>query len=174
MARLAMNFAHGARRWPVKALLLVGALGSLHALWQREQLLVQVDEQSALIERLEESLDRRNFKVAAATQESPEAQAEARRLVAELQQPWEAMFDALQQAAKHEVLITRLQPGNGAGQLVVNGQADSSEAFLAFVTRLRRQPEWAVVEPVSQEHGSAPVPGGKPLGFQLELSWRMP
>lgn len=168
-----MNFARGAQRWPVKALLLLGALGSLHALWQREQLLTQVDEQVAQFERLEKSLDRRNFTVAVAAQENPKAQAEARRLIAELQQPWEAMLDALQQATKDDVLITRLQPDN-AGQLLVNGQADNSEAFIGFVTRLRRQPGWSAVEPVSQERNTTLSPGGKPLGFQLSLSWRTP
>lgn len=173
MSRLSLNFARSAQRWPVKALLLLGALGCLHALWEREQLLTLIDEQQAQFERLEQSLDRRSFSVAAASQENPKAQAEARQLIAELQQPWEAMLDALQQATRGDVLITRLQPDN-AGQLLVNGQADDSEAFIGFVTRLRRQPEWSAVEPVSQERNTTLTPGGKPLGFQLSLSWRAP
>jgi hypothetical protein len=173
MNRLALNFARTRSRWPAKALLLLGALGSLHALWQRESLLTQIDTQTAQRMQLEQSLDQRNLTLAAA-QENPAARTEARRLVTELQQPWEVMLDALQQATKTDVLITRLQPDIAAGQLVVDGQADNSDAFLAFVTRLRRQPEWLAVEPVSQERTTTPIPGGKPLGFQLRLMWRAP
>lgn len=173
MSRLALNFARMPSRWPVKALLLLGACGSLHALWQRETLLTQIDTQTAQRVQLEQSLDQRNLTLAA-VQENPAARTEARRLVRELQQPWEVMLDALQQATKTEVLITRLQPDTAAGQLVVNGQADNGDAFIAFVTRLRRQKEWQAVEPVSHERTTTPTASGKPLSFQLRLLWRAP
>lgn len=173
MARLEMNFAadRAGSRW-MRMLLLVGVAGCLFALWQRETLLAGIDAQREAMSRVEKARSQQESRLTAARREDPKALAEARVLVDALQRPWGVMLDAVQAAARPDLQITRLQPDTAARRLLVSGQADSSEAFLGFVERLRRAPEWAVVEPVSQEQREgAAAPGARALSFQLALEW---
>lgn len=176
MARLAMNFsaAGGGARWGRLLLLVaVAVAGCLHALWQREVLLEQLDVQREALSHIETSRRDQAFQLTTAQREDPKAQDEARALVAALQRPWGVMLDAVQAAAGPDLQITRLQPDAAAHRLLVSGQADSSEAFLGLVDRLRRAPEWAVVEPVSQERrAGVAAPGVRAVSFQLALEWR--
>lgn len=173
MARLEMNFAadRAGSRW-TRGLLLVGVAACLFALWQRETLLAGIEAQREALGRVEKARSQQEFRLTAAQREDPKALAEARGLVQTLQRPWGVMLDAVQAAARPDLQITRLQPDTAAHRLLVSGQADSSEAFLGFVERLRRAPEWAVVDPVSQEQREgAAIPGARAVSFQLALEW---
>lgn len=169
-----MNFATGrAGSRLTRILLLVGVAGCLYSLWQREALLAGIEAQRHALSRVEKTLGQQEFRQTVSQREDPKALAEARVLVTALQRPWGVMLDAVQTSARADLQITRLQPDAAAHRLLVSGQADSSEAFLGFVERLRRAPEWAVVEPVSQERrDGVATPGARALSFQLALEWR--
>lgn len=169
-----MNFARRQNGgWPFRAMLIIAALGVALALWERSGLLSEIDMQQRKVEYLEDTQSRMERRQSATDHASPAARAEGRRLVDELQQPWEAMLDELQKAIRDDLLILRLQPDAATGRLLLSGQADSSEAILEFVERLRRQPAWQAVEPISLEQRSDVASmEGKPLGFQLALQWR--
>jgi hypothetical protein len=174
MNRLSLDFAHGGRSVRLAiAALLIGAAGVLHALWQRESLLTQQDAQQTQTSRLERALSRQALRHSTTARENPKALAAARTVAVELQRPWESMLDAVQKASRADLTITRLQPESSAYRLAVTGQADSSEAFLAFVSRLRQQPQWSEVTPVRQElpTTTALSAGTKPLSFQIVLQW---
>ncbi|MDI1300977.1 MAG: hypothetical protein PSX71_03640 [bacterium] len=176
MARLEMDFA-ARESWPrlVLVLLALGLAGSLYAIWLRDDLLTQRDARQDEIRRLERSLSHHQFFGTSSTRQNPKAVAETRRLVMELQRPWEAMLNSLQKAARPDMLIVRIQPESNANRLLISGQADDNEAFLSYVTRLRDDAAWRSVEPVSEERGAAVfVQGSKPVSFQLVAEWGAP
>lgn len=174
MARTPMNFANASvlSRWTLTALVL-GLIGSSGALWQRDVLLTQLDDQQQQRRHLERRLNHQQWRDANTVQQDPKATAAIQQVATELQRPWEAMLDALQQSAAPDMVITRLQPESDGLRLQVSGQAESSAAFLAYVQRLRNAGVWAEVVPVSEELGTSLVlPGGKPLSFQLLAEWK--
>ena len=77
-----------------------------------------------------------------------------------------------------DVQIQRVQPEADALRLRIAGLADSSEAFIAFVQRLRSDPSWRSVEPLSEakqpDAAAGAGAGGKPLAFQLAAQWMEP
>lgn len=174
MPRLTMNFA-ASRPWltPVRVLLALATLGCLHALLVRDDLLSQIDSHAEKIHKLERTLNHQELNRASVQRQNPQQLEETRHLVAELQRPWEGMLNALQRAASQDMQIVRLQPEADANRLVIAGQADSSDAFLSYVQRLRRDPSWKSVEPVSEERNvNVYAAGGKPVTFQLMAEWR--
>jgi len=162
--------------WPRATVvcLVVGVLGSVFALWQRHQLLEGRDAAVSRRDARQQALARSRPLPVAAVQ--PEARAEADRLVAGLRRSWEPMLDALQSALQDDVQIQRVQPEADALRLRIAGLADNSEAFIAFVQRLRSDPSWRSVEPLSEAKQPDAVAGagagGKPLAFQLAAQWR--
>ncbi len=165
-----MNFAPvSAFRLTAVALMILGFVGSAYALWQRHHLLVQ---REAVLEA--------NRSALAPVGTAPEmpvdakAQNEVLEISSRLQRPWEAMLDALQKAVTADVSVTRMQPDTDAFHLRVTGDADSSQAFVDFVQRLRDDESWRVVDPVSETRLDNIAPGLRPLSFQIELQWSQP
>ncbi|MBT2336225.1 PilN domain-containing protein [Variovorax paradoxus] len=171
---LGLDFAPKPRwRRATLALLVLGVIGSGLALWQRQDLL---ERRAAALSQLETQQ-----RITARTQPSrapavrPEATDEADRLVAGLQRPWEPMLNALQAAIKDDVVVNRVQPETDAFRLRIVGQADSSQAFVEFVQRLRGNAAWRAVEPLSEaRQPDNAAPDGKPVVFQLAVEWRRP
>lgn len=171
--RLDLDFVATSRRRPLAlAVLLIALVGVGAALLQRADLMDRIAAESSALARLERTLSRQALVQAAALPADPRALAQARELAASLQRPWGEMLDAVQAAARPDIVITRLQPASAPGELLISGQAASSAAFLGFVERLRAQPRWQQVLPVSQELAEdAP---GLPLSFQLRLAGGTP
>jgi hypothetical protein len=152
--------------------LLAGAIGSAHALWQRHALLQQ---RAAVLSQIEAqqrvAVKHRPSDLRVAR---PEARVEMKTLVAGLQRPWQAMLNALQAAIKDDVSVTRVQPEADAFRLRIAGQADSSRAFVDFVQRLQDDASWRVVEPLSEARQPEAGESGKALTFVLAAEWRQP
>lgn len=161
--------------WSLAAALLLalGVLGSAHGLWQRHALLAKRAAAAAQAEALRPPL----HQARSGGDETlrPEASAEADRLIASLHRPWALMLDALQSTITEDVRVTRVQPESDARRLHITGEADNSQAFVAWMQRLQSDASWRSVEPLSearQAEGSAPA--GKPVLFRLSVEWRQP
>lgn len=174
MARLEMNFAsRRPRARLVLVVLAVGLVGSLHAIWRQGDLLGHRDAAQDEIRRLERALFQEKLSDVSGVRQDPQAVAETKRLIVELQRPWEAMLNSLQKAAKPDMLIVRVQPESNANRLLISGQADNNQAFLTYVTRLRKDVAWRAVQPVSEERSATVfAQDGKPVSFQLMAEWR--
>lgn len=151
-------------------LLVVSAVLSGYALLMRHKLL---ERRAAVLIQLEaqqaEGAKARPIRQAPAR---PEATDEASRLVAGLQRPWEPMLNALQASIRDDVVVNRVQPETDAFRLRISDQADTSQAFVEFVQRLRSDSSWHAVEPVSEaKQVDNANPGGKPIVFQLAAEW---
>lgn len=169
-----LNFASKSSwRRATAALLMLGILASGHVLWTRHQLL---DRRAAVLAQLDvQKQASREARPVRQTPARPEIREEATRLVAALQRPWEPMLNALQNTLRDDVRVTRVQPETDAFRLRISGQADSSQAFVEFVQRLRGDAAWRVVEPLSEAlQTDNTVPGSKPVAFQLAAEWNRP
>lgn len=165
-----MNFAPvSASRHAAVAFMILGVVGSAYALWQRHHLLVQ---REAVLDT--------NRSALAPLRPAPEMPVDAKapnqvlEISARLQRPWEQMLDALQKAVTTDVSVTRMQPETDAFHLRVSGDADSSQAFVDFVQRLRDDGFWQEVDPVSETRPDNVVPGLRPVSFQIELQRSLP
>lgn len=171
-SRLGLEFAsRSSWRKTVVVLLAFGVIGSACTLWQRHILL----ERRATVVSQIQARQQSTTSVQPSRQSvvRPEAMAEADRLIASLQRPWEPMLNALQSAVKDDVVVNRVQPETDAFRLRIQGQADSSQAFVEFVRRLQSDASWRSVEPLSEaKQPDNAVPGGKPVVFQLVAEWR--
>ncbi|VTU40519.1 hypothetical protein H4CHR_05239 [Variovorax sp. PBS-H4] len=169
-----LEFAPRSPWSPLTALLLVlGLLGGAHGLWQRHTLLAKRMAAVTQVEALRPPLSQERSGAGEALR--PEASGEADRLIASLHRPWELMLDALQSTVTDDVRVMRVQPESEGLRLHITGEADNSQAFVAWMQRLQSDASWRSVEPLSearQAEGSAPA--GKPVQFQLSLEWRQP
>lgn len=165
-----MNFAPvSASRHVAVALMMLGAVGSAYALRQRHHLLVQ---REAVLEANRSALA--PIRTAPERPVDAKAQNQVLEISARLQRPWEPMLDALQKAVATDVSVTRMLPETDAFHLRVTGDADSSQAFVDFVQRLRDDGFWQVVDPVSETRLDNITPGIRPISFQIALQRSLP
>lgn len=174
MARIDMNFvSRQSLPWRTLFFLAVGLAGSLHAVWLRDDLLSQRAARQDEIRQLERLQSHSRVSEASRDRQNPAVVAETKRLIMELQRPWEGMLDSLQKVARPDMQIIRLQPESNANRLLISGQADNSQAFLSYVSRLREDVAWHSVAPISEEKSAAAfTQGSKPVSFQLMAEWR--
>ena len=171
---MGLEFAPRSPWSPVTVLLLaLGLLGGAHGLWQRHALLTKRAAAVTQIEALRMPLHPERSSVGEALR--PEASAEADRLIASLHRPWGPMLDALQSSITDDVRVTRVQPDSDALRLHITDEADTSQAFVAWMQRLQSDASWRSVEPLSEgRQAEGGAPGGKPVLFQLAVEWRQP
>lgn len=149
--------------------MILGVVGSAYALRQRHHLLVQ---REAVLEAKRPAIA--PVRTAPGMPANAQAQKQFQDIAARLQRPWEPMLDALQKAVTADVSVTRMQPETDAFHLRVTGDADSSQAFVDFVQRLRDDESWQVVDPVFETRLDNIAPGLRPFSFQIELQWSLP
>ncbi len=171
---MCLEFAPRSPLSPAAALLVVlGLLGGAHGLWQRHALLAERAAAVAQIEALRPPSHPERS--GAGDTARPEASAEADRLIASLHRPWEPMLDALQSTVTDDIRVTRVQPESDALRLHITGEADNSQAFVAWMQRLQSDASWRSVEPMSEARQAEGVaPAGKPVLFRLSVEWRQP
>jgi hypothetical protein len=171
---MALEFAPRSRWSRAAALLLaLGMLGGAHGLWQRHALLAKRAAVVAQAEALQPPSPRERSSTGNALR--PEASAEADRLIASLHRPWAPMLDALQSTVTDDLRVTRVQPESDALRLRITGEADTSQAFIAWMQRLQSDASWRSVEPLSEaRQAEGGAPGGKPVLFQIAVEWRQP
>ncbi|WP_198161313.1 PilN domain-containing protein [Variovorax sp. WDL1] len=154
-------------------LLALGVLGGAHSLLQRHTLLAERAAAVAQAEALRPPLHLERSGEAEAFR--PEASGEADRLIASLHRPWAPMFDALQSTVTDDVRVTRVQPESDARRLHITGEADNSQAFVAWMQRLQSDASWRSVEPLSEaRQAEGAAASGKPVLFRVSVEWRQP
>jgi hypothetical protein len=173
MASLDMNFAME-RRVSIFTLiaLVAGVLATIFLLWQRADLMDQRSATQERLQRMASLAEGRGHGVR--SDEDQKALAERVQLIVALRRPWEDVLDAVQEAAASDIVITQLEAAPDNNRLLISGAAESSEAFLSYTGRLRKSSLWTSVEPVSEERAALDASTGKPVSFQLALSWREP
>lgn len=163
------------QRWRTgKAGWCVLLLGLLTAAWVVHDEQIQSQSGDALVhrrERLARQADQRRIARLAAQRETvPEA--ELRKLgtvVATLQRPWAAVFDALDAAADPQIALTRMEPDGNKGSLLLAGEARSLAELFAYAQKLSTQPGIAQAQVLGytfREAGTA-----RSVAFTLNARW---
>lgn len=134
----------------------------LHGLWQRHQLLDEINQTK------EASLARgQGWQAVEQTAQEQASLQTIQRWSDALQRPWEAMLDGLADAGNPDIRLTRLVPDDSGLRLQVNGHTDSEAKFLAYVSRMKASGQWQLVQPQSLEAAS-----DGHVEFQLQLEWK--
>lgn len=155
--------------WLTVVLLMSGVLGSSHALSQRHQWLDDIAQKERVIADRQRVLAEHTTAGDAASQNEPRAEQEVVAFENNLQRPWERMLNELQAAARPDMQLLRLQPEGSTSKLMIHGRADSARAFLEYVARLRENPLWRGVQPISEEE--IPDGVGTSVSFQVLVEW---
>ena len=178
MRRIAIDFApptlaRTLRRTPVWAWCL-GATGLALCLaaglgWQRGD-----QEQSALIEEIAAAdarlAARQTRSVAKPAAPVPESQAQAvNSVVTQLNLPWAALLDAMEQAGAPSVALLEFNPDPRNHQVKGVAEAKTSTAMIAYVERLKRQPVFDGV--TLTRHEFADQDDSQPVRFEFEARW---
>ncbi len=171
--KLHLNFKkESIRNNPFAFIFLFALIGSVHQLWFRNNLLETRD-------RIAEHIVRQQTKSTPLTYSQPHQRpnpkeiSEIQKVSYYLQLPWETLFQQIKKAATKNIFINKLETGVEKKQIVIVGQADSSEAILDFVNRLRSQKVWQSVflKDETKAHNISSQ-NFKPYNFQLELIWK--
>jgi Tfp pilus assembly protein PilN len=94
----------------------------------------------------------------------------ARRVLAELAQPWEQLFRAIEGALDKDTALLAIEPDAGKQALQISGEARHYAAILRFMTRLESSGTLSRVHLLSHEvQDDAPE---RPTRFTLAASWR--
>ncbi len=97
-------------------------------------------------------------------------QTQARRLLVQLDAPWNELFNLLEQNADREVGLLRLEPDAASGQIRVMAMARSLSAMAGWLRRLEQDPRLADVQ-IVQHQIEDQVPG-RPVRFNIVARWR--
>ncbi|RZS58015.1 PilN domain-containing protein [Sphaerotilus mobilis] len=97
-------------------------------------------------------------------------QAQARRLLVQLEAPWNELFNLLEQNADPQVGLLRLEPDAASGQIRVMALARNLGAMASWLRRLEQDPRLADVQIV--QHQIEDQQPGRPVRFNIVARWR--
>lgn len=178
MKRLAIDFAPRSLRrtlantHPVAWLAILLTLAvALHLALAFAHLSRQRHRADAALHRVQAALS----KQAAQAQSAPtvhiaQAQADAvNHAITQLNLPWRVLFDAVEAATPPTIALLALEP-NAAKQFVKGtAEAKTSEAMIAYIETLKRQPFFTGVLLIRHEVNAQDA--NRPFRFQFEAQW---
>ena len=94
----------------------------------------------------------------------------AAAIIRELRVPWPQLLDVFEAAASPDVALLAVEPTPAQQQVRLTAEARNSEAMLAYLETLRRDPLTDVVLLSHQVNEKAP---GSPLRFQAQAKWKI-
>lgn len=175
MAKLQLNFSPSKFYYYAMLLLLtLGILGSVNAIWQRNQLLNTRDalqsKLSALVitpiqsKKMPPQIEKVSFQTLR----------EIEKIATILQLPWEGLLDSIQATNKPDILLKKLESEASSRTLTMTGQADNSQNLMEFIHRLELEKTWQSVNLNNETRNTNPIgPNSKTIDFQLVLTWRL-
>ncbi|MEY8877062.1 MAG: hypothetical protein AB9M60_11175 [Leptothrix sp. (in: b-proteobacteria)] len=93
-----------------------------------------------------------------------------RRLMAQLDAPWNNLFNLLEQHADPQVGLLRMDPDAGSGQFRLTALTKDLGTMAAWLRRLELDPRLADVQIV--QHQIEDLTPGRPVRFSLVARWR--
>jgi len=97
-------------------------------------------------------------------------QTQARRLLVQLDAPWNELFNLLEQNADPQVGLLRLEPDAASGQIRLMAMARDLGAMAAWLRRLEQDPRLGDVQIV--QHQIEEQQPGRPVRFNIVARWR--
>lgn len=97
-------------------------------------------------------------------------QAQARRLLQQLDAPWNELFALLEHHADPQIGLLRLEPDAATGQFHMTGLGRSLPVMAAWLRRLEQDPRLSEVQ--IQQHQIDDLAPGRPVRFSIVARWR--
>ena len=172
MNRVLIDFS-GARpappRWTV-VLFAVGAALCIGAVWRGSDLSARQARAGGDLERVRGAVSAARPQ-AVARPALPDAQIAAiNRAVVQLNLPWQALFQSLEQARPANVALLTLDPNGEKRTLRILAEAKTPEDMLDFVRLLRERPQFA--DAVLTKHEIYTQDPNRPLRFTVDAIWK--
>jgi Tfp pilus assembly protein PilN len=100
----------------------------------------------------------------------PEPQARSvNTAVAQLNVPWRDLFDAVEAATPSTIALVAVEPNAGKHSIRLTAEAKTSEAMVAYIESLKRQPLFSSVTLTRHEVNAQDA--NRPFRFQLDAQW---
>lgn len=97
-------------------------------------------------------------------------QAQSRRLLQQLDAPWNELFALLEQHADPQVGLLRIEPDAASGQIRLMAMCKDLGVMAAWLRRLEQDPRLSDVQIV--QHQIEELAPGRPVRFNLLARWR--
>ncbi|MDP2229033.1 MAG: hypothetical protein Q8J78_16335 [Moraxellaceae bacterium] len=145
--------------------LVLAIISITYSVWERHLVLEKLKDQQHQQHVQSDRASSARLDRAGRQEVSPKVEQAVLAISQSLNTPWLQLMDAVQQAAGSEVTLSRVQ-SDAAMHLLIDGQAASVEAVLAYVERLKTQELFSDVDPVSVE---PTVVNG--VRFKVAVTW---
>jgi hypothetical protein len=162
----------GPLTWSLAVLALLLCLGAGATGWRMLARQRALDAQLALV--------RAQVKppAAAATTAQPpigEAQAQAvNAAVLQLNLPWRALQDAVEQATPKRIALIALEPDPRRRSMKITAEAKASDDMIAYIEQLKAQQLFGAGAVTLLRHEISELDPNRPIRFQLEAQWSAP
>lgn len=101
----------------------------------------------------------------------PEQLKQLQETVNALAVPWNALFEAIEQADGKDIALLSLEPNSQKQQIVLIGEAKNLQVALAYITQLENQP--ALSQVFLQKHSIDEANVSKPVSFTIFAKWKI-
>jgi hypothetical protein len=113
--------------------------------------------------------------VAAAQPRIGEAQAQAvNAAVLQLNLPWRALQDAVEQATPKRIALIALEPDPRRRGMKITAEAKTSDDMIAYIEQLKGQELFGAGAVTLLRHEISELDPNRPIRFQLEAQWSAP
>ncbi|MDB5597850.1 MAG: hypothetical protein JWM36_4811 [Hyphomicrobiales bacterium] len=115
--------------------------------------------------------------LAAAQPQIGEAQAQAvNAAVLQLNLPWRALQDAVEQATPKTIALIALEPDPRRRSMKITAEAKNSDDMIAYIEQLRGQELFGIAAGAVTllHHETNELDPNRPIRFQLDAQWRTP
>ena len=133
---------------------------------------LQLDQQLTRLHELDTTLARRRD-IKPATKKSAITDAQAAVVngaIAQLNLPWDEVFDALETATPPTIALLSLDPDARRNTVKVLAEAKDSDGMVHYIEQVKKQELFTSV--IITMHDVNQLDPNKPMRFQFEASWR--
>lgn len=144
-------------------------LAFLLKMYQEKQL-----EQQKIVSQLQQlntQPQHQNITVVAAKPIPAEIKLQLESVVTELSMPWNALFEAIENADEADVTLLNVNPNSKKQQLLIAGEAKNLQSVLNYIVKLEAQP--VLQGAYLQSHGVDEANTSKPVKFTIMAHWLM-
>jgi hypothetical protein len=167
----------GPLAWSLALLAVLLCVGAAATGWQMLARQRVLDAQLALVRAQTKSPATAvaSAAAAAARPQIGEAQAQAvNAAVLQLNLPWRALQDAVEQATPKQVALIALEPDPRRRSMKITAEAKNSDDMIAYIEQLKGQEMFGAGAVTLLRHEINEPDPNRPIRFQLDAQWRAP
>lgn len=133
----------------------------------------QIEQQKVVsqLDFLNAQPQQKNITVVPAEPIPAEIKLQLESIVTELSMPWNALFEAIENADEPSITLLNVNPNSKKQQLLITGEAKNLQSVLNYIVKLEAQP--VLQGAYLQSHGVDEANTSKPVKFTIMAHWLM-